>query len=387
MRLHFISKILGLIPKRWQSESTAQLHFLAQTTPFSIRCFSASNQSSFTVSYLVGTCGLTPATALSVSQKIHFENPKNPDSVVALLRKSGCTDAHIAKIIAKLPSVLLINAEKTLLPKIQFFLSIGLSGAHLGNLLSSKPLILRKSLVKNLIPKYNFLKSVDIRNEDAIKVLRRSYWSSCGKLEANIAANAAVLREMGVPISNISYLVVRYHTISQRCDKFSENVKKVVEMGFNPMKFTFLNALQAVCQSTETTRQQKMEIYKRWGWSEDEILLAFRTRPECMRMSEKHVMKVLDFLVNKMGWPPAAICKEPVAICLNFEKRVVPRCSVIKVLQLKGLVKEDLGLARFLKLTERDFFDKFVIKYQDTMPQLLDLYQGKIGVPELGSGS
>ena len=387
MCLKFICERLGLIPKWWQADSTTQLHFLRNTTPFIIRLFSASNQHSFTVSYLVKSCGLSPETAISASEKIHFENPKNPDSVLTLLRKSGCTNTHITKIVTKLPSLLLVDPEKTLLPKLEFFRSMGLSSADLASILSSEPSILNKSLEKVLIPKHNFLKSVHVNNEGAMKILKRSSWSSSGNLEETIAANIAVLREIGVPISHISFLVVRYHTICQRSDKFSENVKKVVEMGFNPLKFTFLDALQAFCQTTESTRQQKKEIYRRWGWSEDEILLAFRTRPECMRLSEKHVMKVLDFLVNKMGWQPAAVSRDPVAICLNFEKRVVPRCSVVKVLLLKGLVKKVMRSSTFLKLTERDFLDKYVIKHQDNVPQLLDLYQGKVSFAELGYGS
>ena len=51
-----------------------------------------------------------------------------------------------------------------------------------------------------------------------------------------------------------------------------------------------------------------------------------------------------------MGWQPAAIARSPVALTLsvNFEKRVVPRCSVVKVLLLKGLVKKNLSLGGFL---------------------------------------
>ncbi|RVX19089.1 hypothetical protein CK203_008738 [Vitis vinifera] len=180
-------------------DSTAQLHFLRNPTPFIIRSFSASNQHSFTVSYLVNSCGLSPETAISASGKIHFENPKNPDSILALLRNSGCTNTHITKIVTKLPSLLLVNPEKTLLPKLDFFGSMGLSGARLASILSSEPIVLMRSLENALIPKYNFLKSLQISNEDAIKILKSSCWISCGNLERIIATNIAVMREIGVP--------------------------------------------------------------------------------------------------------------------------------------------------------------------------------------------
>ena len=60
---------------------------------------------------------------------------------------------------------------------------------------------------------------------------------------------------------------------------------------------------------------------------------------------------------------------------------------MVKVLLLKGLVKKDLKLGHFLSVTEGDFVDKYVIKNLDDIPQLLDLYQGKVSYIELEFGS
>ena len=55
---------------------------------------------------------------------------------------------------------------------------------------------------------------------------------------------------------------------------------------------------------------------------------------------------------------------------------------------LKGLVKKDLNLISYsMCLNQRDFMDKYVIKYQDEVPLLLDLYQGKVSLMELEFGS
>ena len=126
-----------------------------------------------------------------------------------------------------------------------------------------------------------------------------------------------------------------------------------------------------------------MKAYRRCGLSEDEIMLAFRNHPLCFQLSEKKIMSTVNYLVN-MGWQPAAIARVPVALFFNLERRIVPRCSVVKVLLLKGLVKKDLCLGTFLKLTERAFMDRFIIKYEKDVPQLLDVYHGKVGIQELG---
>jgi mTERF domain-containing protein len=64
----------------------------------------------------------------------------------------------------------------------------------------------------------------------------------------------------------------------------------------------------------------------RWGWSEDDVLSAFRKFPQCMIMSEKKIMQVMDCLVNKMGWPSGMVAKNPVVMGFSLEKRIIPRC-------------------------------------------------------------
>ncbi|RVX19096.1 hypothetical protein CK203_008735 [Vitis vinifera] len=353
---------LGLLPswRRIEGASMTQLHFLGNITPFVIRCFSSSKQRSFTVSYLINSCGLSPETAISTSKKVQFENPKNPDSVLALLRNHGCTDTHISKIVAKLPLLLLANPVKTLLPKLQFLGSAGLSHVDLAKILASTPNILCRSLEKNLIPTYNLFKGVVIGDENAAKALVRHCWIPCENLEKTIPPNATLLREIGVPMAYISFLATFFTILAQKSDKFSNDVNKIMEMGFEPQKLIFVNALQMFFQMSESTWKQKMKAYRR---------------------CENHEHR--DYLVN-MGWQPAAIARVPVALFFNLERRIVPRCSVVKVLLLKGLVKKDLCLGTFLKLTERAFMDRFIIKYEKDVPQLLDVYHGKVGIQELG---
>ena len=93
----FLCERIGLPPswRRIGGSSMTQLHFLGNITPFVIRCFSSSKQHSFTVSYLMNSCGLSPETALSASRKVQFETPERADSVLALLRNYGCTNTHL----------------------------------------------------------------------------------------------------------------------------------------------------------------------------------------------------------------------------------------------------------------------------------------------------
>ncbi|XP_034690101.1 transcription termination factor MTERF6, chloroplastic/mitochondrial-like isoform X2 [Vitis riparia] len=363
--------------------SRAQVHFLQNTKPFRFRSFSSPKQDSFTVSYLMNSCGLSPESALSASRKVQFETPERADSVLALLRNYGCTNTHISKIVSRYPLLLTANPEKTLLPKLEFFRSVGFSGPDLASIVVSSPIILRRSLENHVIPSYNFLKSVVMVNENIVRAFKKTFWISGQNVQNVIAPNIAILEEIGVPMSNMKFLVTCHpNVVSQNREKFSRSVKKVIEMGFNPLRLSFLKAIEVSCQLTESMLEHKMEVYRRWGLTDDEIMSMFRLDPLCMKSSEKKITSVMDFLVNKMGWEPAAFARYPTVFLCSLEKKIIPRCSVVKVLQMKGLVKKDLCFG-FLCSNDKNFSDKFVLKYEQDVPELLNVYQGKIGILEL----
>ena len=302
--------------------SRAQVHFLQNTEPFRFRSFSSPKQDSFTVSYLMNSCGLSPESALSASRKVQFETPDRADSVLALLRNYGCTNTHISKIVSRYPLLLTANPEKTLLPKLEFFRSVGFSGPDLASIVVSSPIILRRSLENHVIPSYNFLKSVVMVNENIVRAFKKTFWISGQNVQNAIAPNIAILEEIGVPMSNMKFLVTCHpNVVSQNREKFSRSVKKVIEMGFNPLRLSFLKAIEVSCQLTESMLEHKMEVYRRWCLTDDEIMSMFRLDPLCMKSSEKKIMSVMDFLVNKMGWEPAAFARYPTVFLCSLEKK------------------------------------------------------------------
>jgi mTERF domain-containing protein len=107
-------------------------------------------------------------------------------------------------------------------------------------------------------------------------------------------------------------------------------------------------------------------------------LAVFKRCPNCMLSSEEKITKTMDFLVNKIGWPPKHIATNPAVIKLSLEKRIIPRWSVVQILLAKGLIKNNLALGTFLQPTERKFLEKFVIRFRDDVPELLNVYEGKM---------
>ncbi|XP_057485227.1 uncharacterized protein LOC130771600 [Actinidia eriantha] len=127
----------------------------------------------------------------------------------------------------------------------------------------------------------------------------------------------------------------------------------------------------------KSTWEKKVDVYRKWGWTEDEILVAFKKHPWCMTASEDKINGVMDFLVNKMGLESSLVARRPKLISLSLEKRTVPRCAVYQVLLSKGLINSNaISLMTFLMTSEKLFLEKLGNRHKEEAPELLQLYKG-----------
>lgn len=193
------------------------------------------------------------------------------------------------------------------------------------------------------------------------------------------------MEKLGVPKDVIMSSINLYTSVFfQRSHLFAEKTKNLIDLGLEPTKLVFVQGLAATTQMSESTWQHKIEIYKRWGWSDEDLNMAFRKTPVFIRYSEEKIMNVMDFFVNKIGICSSDVLRVPIVLTFSLEKRIIPRSSLVRFLQMKGFVKKEMHMLSFLKLSEMSFLEKYVTKYQEEVPQLLDLYEGKVDIRELG---
>ncbi|XP_050137704.1 transcription termination factor MTERF2, chloroplastic-like [Malus sylvestris] len=340
---------------------------------------------SFTVNYLINSCGLSPEGAISASKWVELRSPKIADSFLSFLRNHGFSATQISKVVRSCPQLLYSNPEKTLLPKLEFFRSTGVSREALVKTLAYDPHILAMSLEKRITPTYNFLRSI-ISEKNFVAFLKGGSRIFLEGHSKNVAPNIEILRELGMPQSRISLLLTHFPTcLLRKPEDFGRVVDEVKQMGFNLETSMSVMAIKALCsRNSKSIWNRNSEAYKRWGWSDDEVLAAFRQFPQCMTKSEKKITQVMELLVNKMGWPLRMITKYPVVMSLSLEKRIIPRCKVVKVLRLKGLVNiENLSLSTVFLPTEKKFLDRFVTSYLHQVPQIVSVYHGNVLIQDV----
>ena len=190
--------------------------------------------------------------------------------------------------------------------------------------------------------------------------------------------NINLLRENGVPESNICALIKKCpRLITAGAIRFKEIVEEVKEMGINPLRASFFQAVSAIRGMNKSTWERKVNAYKRWGLYEDEILVAFAKNPCCFRASEDKIMRVMDFLVNKMGLEASLIVESPSLISMSLEKQLIPRALAIQFLQSEGLVKKNFYLPTAFEYVEELFLQRFMLPNKEEASELLQLYKEK----------
>ena len=113
---------------------------LSKSSPFTTKTSGSLNQHSFTVTYLISSCGISPESAILVSK--HLDLSKSPNtaySVLAFLDNYGFTKSQVSKVIYTRPKLLLFDPETTLLPSFQTLNSLGLSNADIAAIVAASP--------------------------------------------------------------------------------------------------------------------------------------------------------------------------------------------------------------------------------------------------------
>ncbi|KAH6821773.1 hypothetical protein C2S53_015827 [Perilla frutescens var. hirtella] len=347
--------------------------------------FSGSD-ATFTISYLTNSCGLPLKDAVSVSKKLCLKSRENSDAVLQLLNKYEFTNAQISRLVKKWPRVLQSSADKTLWPKLEFFVSIGVPPAVLPRKLSEYPFPLGRSLENYFIPWYKYLKRIVESDKNVAAVFLRSPMAFTHGWPKRVPSNIAILREQRLPKYSIASLLVKKPSmLILKKELFSAYVDRVVEMGFHRSRVVFVDALQVFGKMSESTVRHKMDVYRRCGWSESDLSSAFLKYPLCMKLSQKKIRANMDFLVDEVGFKAADVAQRPGVLDFNVEKRMRPRWIVTRVLKAKGLMKESTRITfNLFRMSEAMFLRRYIFDHEEEIPQLLDIYRGKLSLSEIG---
>ncbi|GAU10000.1 hypothetical protein TSUD_301260 [Trifolium subterraneum] len=348
------------------------LHFFCTNT--------SDDSTSFASSYLINNFGFSPKSAskLCSTYNVTFKTAQKPDSVLNFFRNNGFSDTQLRHIIAKSPWLLSCNPSKRVLPKFEFLLSKGASKSDIVNMVIKNPAVLSASLENRIVPAYEFVYRFLQSDKETIAMLN---YNPTIFGSAYVVHNIKVLIESGVTDSNIARSLRTWIKLFYRTD-LHELVEELKGLGFDPSRSIFAIALIAKTSITKTLWKEKVDAFKKWGWSNEDILKAFRKQPHCMLTSIDKINLVMSYWVNQLGWDALAVAKTPRVFGASLEQRIIPRASVLQYLLKKGLLKKEASLTSPFVVKEKIFLDMYINRFKEESSYLLRLYEEKLNLAQ-----
>ena len=203
-------------------------------------------------------------------------------------------------------------------------------------------------------------------------------------MKSTMIPNVRLLLDLGVASASISRLMISHpRSLMKNHDRFLEIVKIVQDWGLGPEKNLFLHAVRAVSGLGKSTLASRLELFRRLGWSDDDIIAAFQRGPLFLLVSEQKLLCMSSF-ARKLGLTSSDISRQPKLLMYGFKTRILPRYAVWRVLVSKGLMKQNSKVVTMFTTSEKPFLDRYVMKHMDEVPELMDVFLGKIKVEDLG---
>ncbi|XP_049934924.1 uncharacterized protein LOC116258927 [Nymphaea colorata] len=332
----------------------------------------------FVLDYLTRTCGLSDEQAVaSLRYLSHLRTSHKPDSVIRFLLRLGFSRLHIRDAVRGNPRLLVADVEKTLRPKLELFESLGICGLRLGKFISKNPTVLTASLLRRLVPAVGFLKSVLHKDEDVIKAVLRCKCILTKDIGDGLGPNIAVLKEFGVPNSQIAMLLTR-DPLLLACKHayFRTFVQKVEKMGVSSDSGLFVYAIYTVRSMSSATLDRKIELLKGLGFSAEDVLSMFRRVPSVFRTSEKKLKEGIEFFMKKLGCDVSVLVADPRCLMHSVDGRLVPRYRVVEMLRSKMLTRKERNCLWVFRMSETEFLKKYIFAHDKHAQELLELYYG-----------
>ncbi|GAB2289570.1 hypothetical protein Dimus_023880 [Dionaea muscipula] len=310
------------------------------------------------------------------------EKKNNPNSTIDFLKKIGLDDSQVGKIVNYRPRLLRCKVEKTLIPKIRVLQDFGICGSELISVIVSCPFLLLNVSRNRLLAKLDFLKSTLGSVENARNaIIKRARWLLFTSLTKTMQPNFELLKSYGISderlqkffLGNLRYLCCNPTWFQERLD----SVEQV--LGIPRGSDTFVLRFLVTVSLRKKTLQLKFEMFKRYGWSESDVRVMAKRRPECLLIKEAKLKTRVDFFINKHGYEIGYLVTYPALLCFSMEDRILPRHAFLQVLQEKELLRRNPSIYTYMRLTESRFLDAYVLPFKDKLPELYEAYAGKKG--------
>ncbi|CAI9106517.1 OLC1v1005697C1 [Oldenlandia corymbosa var. corymbosa] len=348
----------------------------------------APNQNADVVDYLVNSLGFSKDAAITTISKVPRlrPSPEKANSVVNYLQNLGVNKSHIRNMVSGHPSLLVCRVDKTLEPKFKYLRELGLSGSDLVKVILGYKFVWRLALDTEIKSRVLYLRQLVGTDDNVLTVLKRySRVLGCCDTEL-VESNLKLLRNYGISEDNIVKLIVRrprriFATKPEEMEEILHKVERVLRIP-RQSAATFHYGVEVIFSFNESNIDEKLEVFRSFGWSDAEIFKMVKMLPPVLRVSSPRIREVLDYFMNELGYSSDYLASRPIFLTYSFDNRVKPRNEVLRILCEKKLNNSKAGLFTVLALPEPRFLKNFILPYKDILPDICEAYLSKTKTPK-----
>ncbi|TYH70207.1 hypothetical protein ES332_D05G104400v1 [Gossypium tomentosum] len=315
--------------------------------------------------FLVEKHSFSPELAVKTASSLTYVNdPRKCDTIISFLKESGFSKSHIEAVVKRKPNLLYSSLEKTIKPKFKIFQDLGFSTHDVADIVASDPWILTRSVDDRIAPSISNLKTVLGSNDDVVKLLKTSAWFLKFDLQKTMMPNIEFLRNCGICSSQIvSYVFSFPRFFLLKPESIKQFVERADALGFDRKSNMFLAAIRMLSSMSEENRELKLKLFRKLGFSEDDIMSTFRRTPQVFAVSERKIKQVTDFLLNRTNVGISFIISHPMVLICSLERRLKPRLLVIETLESKNSLRRKVSMTTIYKMPDKKFREKYVVPY------------------------
>ncbi|XP_016681115.2 uncharacterized protein [Gossypium hirsutum] len=315
--------------------------------------------------FLVEKHSFSPELAVKTASSLTYvKDPRKCDTIISFLKESGFSKSHIEAVVKRKPNLLYSSLEKTIKPKFKIFQDLGFSTHDVADIVASDPWILTRSVDDRIAPSISDLKTVLGSNDDVVKLLKTSAWFLKSDLQKTMMPNIEFLRNCGICSSQIVLYVFSFpRFFLLKPESIKQFVERADALGFDRKSNMFLVAIRMLSSMSEENWELKLKLFRKLGFSEDDIMSTFRRTPQVFAVSERKIKQVTDFLLNRTNVGISFIISHPMVLICSLERRLKPRLLVIETLESKNSLRRKVSMTTIYKMPDKKFREKYVVPY------------------------
>lgn len=212
-------------------------------------------------------------------------------------------------------------------------------------------------------------------NDDLLRILMRC--SGIVGCRSRLEANITYLESCGVVGSQLSNLLVtRTRIFVKDKEGLSQLVSRALEMDFTMGSRMLAHGIRSLSDLPVQSLNGKFEVFLVFGFSKDELASMFRKSPLTFGHSEATLKRKIEFFLNNLNVKKSVLVRYPVLLSYSTEKRVTPRYKVLHILKSMKVLSKDSSLYRAMCLSDRQFMDEYIFRYENDAEDLLLVYNG-----------